>query len=131
MKREIKFRIWDVENKYFWTEKDKLNVAMTVDGLPLFWTGDETRIVQKFWPEELWVRQQFTGVKDKYGKEIYEGDIILFGDLNYEVFWNKHKWEATCPSYAKYNWPKLEDFGRDAACSKVVGNIFENKDLLK
>jgi hypothetical protein len=70
-------------------------------------------------------------LKDKNGKEIYEGDILKYADLYYEVMWVDYQWIATCPYYNHYHWPKFESFGREARASIVSGNIFENPELLK
>ncbi len=113
---KIKFRVWDYKN-IFWHDPKNFNL----EGKPLFTPG--------FYQEFGF--SQFTGLYDRKGKEIYEGDILKFANLNYEVIWGDGKFEATCPNYCKYNWPKFEYFGREAGCSEVVGNIFENLDLLK
>lgn len=74
---------------------------------------------------------QFTGLKDKKGKEIYGGDILSNGTIKWKVIWVKrgegledgYVW-GHAPDYAGFNVPfDLEDF-------EVIGNIFENPELL-
>lgn len=109
MKREIKFRCWDnVENK--WRN---------------FSLWDMFNYVYKF--DNRYILQQYTGVKDKNGEEIYEGDIVshLEDDSYLE------------PLIIEFNH-KLPSKGKGTHLGftipngklKVIGNIYENPNLL-
>lgn len=71
---------------------------------------------------------QYTGLKDKNGREIYKGDIILLPNGNLgEIFWGNF--------YAGFEisfngaFPEELDV-RLAGSSEIIGNIYENKELL-
>ncbi len=72
MNREIKFRIWDVENK-------EMLKVQELDFEPTFYGG---RIAIRpdqyndYFDTEDMILMQYTGLHDKNGKEIYEGDIL-------------------------------------------------------
>jgi hypothetical protein len=77
---------------------------------------------------------QFTGLKDKYGKEIYEGDFIKLSD-DYRghgekpsyVFYENGKWMTQGLMHYTH---KYELLGFSLSDMEVIGNIFENPELL-
>jgi YopX protein len=107
MSREIKFRGWDEGFKRF-IYFDPFGDDFEDDVLWLFWDGD-------------YPTSQYTGLKDKNGVEIYEGDILQFPDGPYKKMFSV-KWNSFLAGFNQWrNHDKV----------KVVGNIYENPELLE
>lgn len=79
---------------------------------------------------------QYTGLKDKNGKEIYEGDILKYkrndiSEENFKLYWNEENSAFYMQNILYPNddnvavkYYKIKNF-------EIIGNIFENKELLK
>ena len=108
----IKFRAWDGLNKTmsYWTINDLCNHTEDSDTPSCF---------------EEWM--QYTGLRDKNDKEIYDGDICKMPSNDYlvQVVWYISRWEF----FTMQN-ELAESFSGFHDEYEVIGNIYENKDLL-
>lgn len=79
------------------------------------------------------VVMQSTGLTDKNGKEIYEGDIVniikKFENFKDEVFYDEELCSIRLKGYSD-NYCDFADWIREGFKFEVIGNIYENKELL-
>ena len=75
---------------------------------------------------------QYTGLNDKNDKKIYEGDILFFRDENtkYVVVWQDTAFIIKSIEIRKYS-EKMCWLDDTEICCEIVGNIYENKNLLE
>jgi len=140
-KREIKFRVWD---------KIMEDIAPLVElhsdwvAIPIMDEDGGHLEQRKLEDVEL---MQYTGFKDKNGKEIYEGDIVRFENKAYEIrFFNKWGMFGLVGKSSYKDFIKEDPLGSGGSSTRykpyvlgeyyqkrieVIGNIYENKDLLK
>lgn len=111
--REIKFRFYDsIGHKLLIDEKI---YSVSGDGKVLFLDGHDV--------SETVTALQYTGLRDRNGAEIYEGDIIKYKRDTYPV-------EHHIYSSAGYS-PFSDEQGPMGSDVIIVGNIYENSELLE
>ena len=122
MSREIKFRAYHKERKEIFEiasiDFEEKKVTLSNGIIKLLNVG--------FKQFEL---LQHTGTKDENGKEIYEGDIVILNDAEEE---NRCVVKYKYGSYILVDRDLREDLSNvEAKFLEVVGNVYENKNLLE
>jgi uncharacterized phage protein (TIGR01671 family) len=117
--REIKFRAWDRKNKKF--------IKNNIDYDKCEYYGNIFVCFKCALSDclEDYILMQYTGLKDKNGKEIYEGDILELKNAKISFIPRVifvMAWDDTRTGWTLYS-PKDE--------FEVIGNIYENPELLK
>lgn len=141
MKREIKFRAWSRDGEF--GEDDKPEFKMLYPENLAFSEYDILANQLKDIPDQFYL-MQFTGLYDKYGKEIYEGDILEYFYIdknepyslgNVQAVINFEHGAFRCREVGfDYEGKKeipmlLTDFIDDIEI-EIIGNIHENPELL-
>lgn len=131
--REIKFRGYDTEFKkitYFDDEEYDYRPPLSFRLDQVFKKDSNYNDYEDFEYKDITdklVIMQYTGLKDKNGKEIYEGDIVKIKDELCIVEYNYNSFGLKVIDKTKpYNWVEF------IVCKcEVIGNIYENKNLLE
>lgn len=104
--REIKFRAWDSKNKKM---KYQENGTRFYDSGGVF----PCEVIEITHVHHGWEWMQYTGLKDKNGREIYESDIVMFNGGLKVIEWVDAGFNIL--SGKEYN---------------IVGNIYEDEELV-
>ena len=120
----LKFRAWDKELQ---TMLDVSLINFKKSALVgEHWKFGETN----FMSFDDVILMQSTGLLDKNGKEIFEGDVVLVLDSSYTVFYDNERGSYRLkPHDDRWNVDYMSNFSHGGNF-EVVGNIYENKGYL-
>lgn len=120
--REIKFRAWDIKEKRMlqWNELRLSKHEGDTEIFVITFDGCEGAFNE-------YPLMQYTGLKDKNGTEIYEGDVLEYLSYSNEIKFLIVEWSG---------WDAMFNFGGirvDLASrkGKIIGNIYEHSHLLR
>ena len=142
MKREIKFRVWDEDNSIMLHDDGREQVDIS-------FYGGRSAVVHHFTEHTIeregiemdvpvsdqvtnFILMQYTGLKDRNGKEIYEEDIIQDNVGRYWVIRYDNKFCAFMFYYTKgmHQFQHYERFNKFQRPFEIIGNNFENPGFL-
>ena len=135
MNREIKFRAWD-GGKMIGTYDDHQTFALDFSGNVFSYEHGNSPF-RHYIKEEL-ILMQYTGLKDKNSKEIYEGDIVQIWEYEGEKETSVVEWQGGYPAF-DLSAELQEQFECNVLSAamqgvgwqiEIIGNIYEDKHLL-
>lgn len=124
--RKIKFRVWNRRyNSFSEPLEDWDSEIIEIHDSP---SNLLNAAIDRIREDEDLILQQFTGFLDRYGREIYEGDICDAGIVIGEVEYSIGGFRLASNQLLDYLPNNPDNY--DIVDVKVVGNIFENPELL-
>jgi uncharacterized phage protein (TIGR01671 family) len=134
MNRQLEFRIWRYchrEKSYKFYYLNNCQITRNDNQIAFIRQEDEyvdDSLLSLKETNEISI-QQFTGLKDKNGIQIYEGDILKDNECLYQVLWNKTTASFIMENLINKSYFCQFDFDENEQM-EIMGNIFENPNLL-
>jgi len=133
--REIKFRAWDKNDKRIFIDPQMIDFYNKKIGYMQYQTeympDTSYSIPVGFEEFEYSELMEWTGLYDKNGEDIYEGDIIFesFGEKYYKVIFENGSFKAEFNGdFDEYSFDLIDVVAQGC---EIVGNIYENPELIK
>lgn len=136
--RDIKFRVWDKDNKKMILDENILKICFLGKGHTPNMIVYSDKNINRY--EEIDKRHchnfdlmMYTGVNDCKNKEIYEGDIFAHNNQKFEVIYDGTRFigvdgDRSGKGYCYY----VDSCYKDGSSSiEVIGNVYENPRLMK
>ena len=126
IKDRFKFRAWNKKERIMHYKAEQTYDTFT--GSPRIWKQSFSDVLD----DENYIVEQCTGIKDKNGKFVFEGDVVFINGEKWCVIWS----DEDCAFFFSnlkevYHQPIFPDYYAMASDFEVIGNIHENPELMK
>lgn len=133
--RNYKFRAWDINKKVYIPTEYWAVVTTDFGAFGIMLKDWEDYKEGEYFYSNSQVLQQFTGLHDKNGVEVWEGDIVRCGYGVGQVIYNAGcfmvQWIDDKEAYMEFFFSKKGMYARkDDELFEIIGNVFDNPELL-